>query len=98
MRVDGSGEFEALKRSGGSKPPDRAEKKPPRTADRKSEATPAPGESVEFSEIAKVLAKLANLPPMREEKVEAVRAEVERGEYVTRERLETAVEKLLDDL
>ena len=99
MRVDGSGELEALRRAGASKPPERAEKKKPtRAAGSAAGAEPAPGESVEFSEIAKVLAKLANSPPMREEKVEEVRAEVERGEYVTRERLEGAIERLLGEI
>ena len=94
MRVEGSGEFEALKRTGAPKPPQRAEKKPARDAGRTAEAEPAPGENVEFSEIAKV----ANLPPMREEKVAEIRAEIERGEYVTRERLEGAIARLLDEM
>ena len=55
-------------------------------------------DSVEISEMAKFLEKISRLPDIRQEKVDAVKAELARGTYVTREKLEKAIDALLEDL
>ena len=41
---------------------------------------------------------LDDLPPGRREKIERIRKEIQGGKYETREKLERAIEKLLEDV
>ena len=64
--------------------------------------TPAPRaaaeDSVQISEIARLKAKLAAVPEVRQELVERVRAEIEAGSYDTIDKVTSAAEKLLAEL
>ncbi len=64
----------------------------------KPESHPAPADRAEISDRARFLALLRDVPPIRKEKVEALRAMIEAGEYETPERIDGAVDKLLEEL
>jgi len=51
---------------------------------------------VEISEVARLLNRLAELPEIRTEKVEQVRAAIARGDYETPDKIEVVVERLLE--
>ena len=53
---------------------------------------------VEISDHARFLAKLREVPPVRQEKIDALRALIESGKYETSERIAGAVTKLLEEL
>jgi len=53
---------------------------------------------VEISDIAKLAAKVQELPEVRADLVERVRGEIADGTYDTPERVDAAVERLMDDL
>jgi hypothetical protein len=55
-------------------------------------------DQIEFSDTAKILAKLADLPEVRQDLVSRVRAEIEAGTYETPDKLDAAVENLAQDL
>jgi len=55
------------------------------------------GDSVEVSTAAQMLAKLADLPDVRQDLVDRVRAEIESGDYETPEKLEAAIDGLIDE-
>ena len=60
---------------------------------------PATGkDSVEISELARLLDCLSRVPDVREDKVRAVRAQIESGVYETAERLDKAIDALLREL
>ena len=65
--------------------------------------TPAPAQSrqndrVELSNQARLLSKIKELPDIREGLVNDVRAEIAAGTYETPERLDAAIDALVDDL
>jgi len=64
-----------------------------RTSDRRE-----PEDIVEISRVAQLASKVFELPEIRTELVEEVKAEIEAGTYETPERIEAAVEKLMADL
>ncbi|MFI4860957.1 MAG: flagellar biosynthesis anti-sigma factor FlgM [Phycisphaerales bacterium JB063] len=53
---------------------------------------------VELSNHARLLGKIHELPDIREGLVESVKAEIEAGRYETDERIESAIEALVEDL
>lgn len=53
---------------------------------------------VELSEQARLLSKLKQLPEVREGLVNSVKSQIQAGNYDTPERLDTAINALLDDL
>ncbi|MEM9415848.1 MAG: flagellar biosynthesis anti-sigma factor FlgM [Planctomycetota bacterium] len=53
---------------------------------------------VELSNHARLLGKLNELPDIREGLVESVKSEIEAGRYETDERIEAAIEALVEDL
>ncbi len=55
-------------------------------------------DSVEISSAARLAAKVQELPEVRTELVESVKAEIAAGTYETPERLDVAVSKLMDEL
>jgi flagellar biosynthesis anti-sigma factor FlgM len=66
-------------------------------ADKTAESTPVRGEdAVEFTEMSRLLSKLSSTPEIRHDRVEAIRQEIERGEYLTDEKLNAAVNRLVD--
>jgi len=55
-------------------------------------------DTVEISEAARLAAKVQELPEIRAELVQRVKAELAAGTYETPERLEIAVDRLMDEL
>ncbi len=53
---------------------------------------------VEISEHAQFLERLSQVQPVRQERVEELQRLIESGEYETRERIDVAAEKLLEEL
>ena len=67
----------------------------------RSDAAPASsgiGDRVEISDHARLLERLSQVPAIRAERVEALKAEIAAGVYETPERIAGAVEKLLAEL
>lgn len=55
-------------------------------------------DQVEFSEVARWLAQYSDMPAVRTELVDKIRAEIAAGKYETPAKLDIAVDNLLDDL
>lgn len=55
-------------------------------------------DKAEISDTARFLGMLREVPPIRKEKVEALRAMIAAGTYETPERIAGAVDKLLEEL
>jgi hypothetical protein len=53
---------------------------------------------VELSDRARYLSKMAELPPVRSELVDAVRRQIEAGTYDSTDRLDEAIRNLAEDL
>ena len=53
---------------------------------------------VEISQIAKLAAQIHELPEVRTELVQQVKEEIASGKYETPERLDVAIDKLMDEL
>jgi negative regulator of flagellin synthesis FlgM len=60
--------------------------------------TERPSDRVELSDRARLLNKLANLPPVRQDLIDRVKREIEEGTYDTAGRLDAAIDNLADDL
>jgi len=58
----------------------------------------APRDVVEISSVAKLAAKIQDIPEVRGELVARVKSQIEAGAYETPERIEIAVDKLMDEL
>jgi hypothetical protein len=59
---------------------------------------PGVSDVVEISDVARLAAKLHEIPPVRTELIERVKAELVAGTYETHERLEITVERLMEEL
>ncbi len=57
-----------------------------------------PSDRVEVSDRARLLNKLANLPAVRQDLVDRVRQEISAGTYDTPDKVEGAINNLVDDL
>ena len=55
------------------------------------------GDQVELSDQAVLLSRLRELPPVRQGLIDQVRSAIERGEYDTPEKLDAALEKMLNE-
>lgn len=55
-------------------------------------------DQIELSEASRLLARLRGLPEIRQELVDRVRAEIESGSYETDDKLDQAIESMLDDI
>ena len=58
----------------------------------------APRDHVEISPLAQMLDSINGLPEIRHERVEAIRAQIAEGSYETSEKLDVALDRLLDEL
>lgn len=67
---------------------------PGRSADRVADR---PSDRVELSDRARYLAKLQQVPAVRQGLIDQVRAQIEAGTYDTPERFDAAVDGLIDD-
>jgi flagellar biosynthesis anti-sigma factor FlgM len=66
-------------------------------AEKTEQSTPVSREdAVELTEISKLLSRLSSTPEIRHERVEAIRQEIEHGEYLTDDKLNSAVNRLVD--
>lgn len=66
-------------------------------AEETGQSTPVSREdAVELTEISKLLSRLSSTPEIRHERVEAIRQEIERGEYLSDDKLNSAVNRLID--
>ncbi len=57
-----------------------------------------PVDRVEISQIARLMSEVSSLPEVRAEKIAQVRAQIEAETYITPEKLDIAVERLLEDI
>lgn len=55
-------------------------------------------DQVELSEMARYLSRLGQLPPVRQELVDNVRRQIDRNIYESEDRVDAAIDALLDDL
>ncbi len=62
------------------------------------EAKSRQSDRVELSDHARYLSQLKELPPIREDLVNTVRAEIQAERYETEERIDAAIEGLIEDL
>ena len=60
--------------------------------------TQAPRDRVEISPIGRMLDGVARLPEIRHEKVEEIRRQIASGVYETPEKLELALDRMMDEL
>lgn len=56
------------------------------------------GDTAEISDIARLKGLLADVPDVRLEKIERLRAEIDSGAYETDEKIQTVIERLLEEL
>lgn len=70
----------------------------PSTQKAKPAAPAQASDRVEISPQARFLQKLHEVEPVRQDKIDAVRAQIEAGTYDTEDKLQIAVDKLLEDL
>ncbi len=70
---------------------------PKRQAER-ADGSSSPHDDVLLSDAAKILSQLEEVSEVREDRVAEVRAAIERGDYVTDEKIRIAVERLLDEM
>ncbi len=55
-------------------------------------------DELEISDAAKLVAQSQQVPEIRQERVDAVRAQIADGTYETPEKLDVALERLLDEI
>lgn len=58
----------------------------------------APRDQVEISPLAQMLDGINQLPEIRHERVEAIRSQIASGVYETPEKLELALDRMLDEM
>jgi negative regulator of flagellin synthesis FlgM len=68
---------------------------PERTA---APSTPTVGDQLDISEAAQLISQAHDVPDIRSDLVERVRSQIAGGTYETPERLDVAVERLLDEI
>ena len=56
------------------------------------------GDEVQISAEADLVARVHDLPEVRQQKIDAIRVSIESGEYETAEKIDVALERLLDEL
>ena len=61
-------------------------------------STRAPRDHVEISPLGQMLDGISRLPEIRHEKVEEIRRQIAAGSYETPEKLELALDRLMDEL
>jgi negative regulator of flagellin synthesis FlgM len=73
---------------------------PHRPASPAPAANPAAGgaDQVEISPLAELVAQARDLPEIRADRVAAIRAQIAAGTYETADKLQVAVDRLLDEL
>ncbi len=59
---------------------------------------PSISDVIEISDVAKLAAKISELPPVRTELVERVKAEIVAGTYDTSEKMNITADRIMDEL
>jgi anti-sigma28 factor (negative regulator of flagellin synthesis) len=59
---------------------------------------PASADEVEISDVGRFLSFLSQLPDVRQDRVDALRRQIERGEYDADEKIEHIVDDILEDI
>lgn len=59
---------------------------------------PQIADEVDISEAARLVEQVQQMPDIREDRVEAVRQQIAEGTYETRDKLNAALERLLDEV
>lgn len=59
---------------------------------------PQIADEVDISEAARLVEQVQQMPEMRGDRVEAVRRQIAEGTYETRDKLNVAIERLLDEI
>ena len=90
MKIDGLGNIHNFKKLDGAKAYEQSKKKEPDKADA--------ADNVELSNKAKALSALNNVPAVRADKVESIKKEIAKGDYLTDEKLDGAIQGLLDEI
>ena len=70
----------------------------PRHTSQAAARTTRASDCAEFSQAARLLSKLAELPDVRQDLIDRVRAEIDAGTYETSERIDAAIDRLPEDL
>ena len=60
--------------------------------------TPRKSDSVEFSQAARYLAKIAELPDIRQDLVDRVKGEIAAGTYETEDKIDALLDSLAEDV
>ncbi|VAX40838.1 hypothetical protein MNBD_PLANCTO03-1034 [hydrothermal vent metagenome] len=55
-------------------------------------------DQVEVSNLARSMSRVNQEPPVRQDLIDRVRAEIDAGQYLTPERLDVALERMLDSI
>lgn len=55
-------------------------------------------DSVSVSPEAKILSSMSQIPDIRQEKVDEIKKQIQNGTYLTDEKLNSAIDKLLQDI
>ena len=56
------------------------------------------GDKLEISDAGEIAAALANIPDIRQDRVDAIRQAIAAGTYETDDKISTAVDKLFDEI
>lgn len=94
MQINGLGGIDPLRRAGSRKDAASAygaqEVGP-------SQTKPA-GDEVQLSDASRLIAKLAQVPDVRQDKIEALRTQIQDGSYPSEEALKDGIDKMLREL
>ena len=73
------------------------DRKPGRVESREGGSRRDEGDKVEISDLARLKGLLANLPPVRAERVAALREKIKNGGYPPAEALDQALDKMMEE-
>lgn len=63
-----------------------------------SSPTSSTGDRLEISEAARLISELTSMPKLRQDRIDAIRELIQKGQFDTRERLEGALEGFLREV
>ena len=94
MKIDGFGGLDPLKKTHDNKRIE-GENKP--VGEKAADASDSK-DAVEISYEARLMQKVRRLPEVRAEKIMRIKEEIKNGTYITQEKLNQALDRLLEDL
>lgn len=69
-----------------------------RSSDVRPGAAPTETDQVDISAAAQMAGKVSDIPDIRQDRVAAIKAAIADGTYETQDKLDTAVDRLLDEI